>query len=515
MNQYGPVYKLNSAIMLSLGEIMTDNNVRVRFAPSPTGKLHIGGARTAIFNWAFARANHGSFVLRIDDTDPIRSTKENERIITSALTWLGLDWDEGPGKGGAFGPYKQMERMDNYHAAIKKLLAEDKAYICFCTPEELEAAKKQAQTNKDSYQGYNRACRNLSETEVKTRIAQGEAYTVRIKVPLDHPDIVIDDLVHGKVTFAAKELDDFIILRSDGTPTYNFCTVVDDSDMKISHIIRGDDHLSNTPRQIIVYEALGASLPKFAHISMILGEDGKKLSKRHGATSVEEYESKGYAPDALLNYLALLGWAPDGETTIVSRDVLARTFSFAHVSKNPATFDSKKLDWINKHYLQTMSDADFAKHIVVPELAKAGYIEKDSYEKDPARYTLMAAITKPRVKVAPDVVNILSFLFSGTAPKIDDTTRTKALSGKEAEVSLLEAINIFRELDTWNTTSIDTAMHPLPKRIGVSNKVFFGAIRAAATGSLVSPPLAESLALLGQNLTLKRLDHGLNVARDT
>ena len=247
------------------------SDVRVRFAPSPTGKLHIGGARTAIYNWAFARANGGTFILRIDDTDPTRSTDENTQIILRAMRWLGLDWDEGPEVGGDFGPYAQTERLDLYKQAAQKLWDEGKAYPCFCTKEQLDADRKAAQERKDPFQGYQRRCRDLDPEEARRRIEAGESYVLRIKVPEDRGDVVIHDAVHGEVTFDAKELDDFVIFRSDGTPTYNFATVVDDAMMKITHVIRGDDHLSNTPRQVMVYEALGAPVPTFAHISMILG----------------------------------------------------------------------------------------------------------------------------------------------------------------------------------------------------------------------------------------------------
>ncbi|MDY4650778.1 MAG: glutamate--tRNA ligase, partial [Atopobiaceae bacterium] len=359
---------------LSRGNSVADQDrpVRVRFAPSPTGKLHVGGARTAIFNWAFARANHGTFILRIDDTDPTRSTEENTQIILRAMKWLGLDWDEGPEVGGDFGPYKQTDRMDLYRKAAEDLVKSGNAYYCFCTPEKLAEDKRKAQERKDPFQGYQRTCRNIDPAEAQARVDAGEPHTIRIKVPLDRGDVVVHDAVHGDVVFDAKELDDFIIFRSDGTPTYNFATVVDDSMMGITHVIRGDDHLSNTPRQIMVYEALGAPVPTFAHISMILGPDGKKLSKRHGATSVEEYRDAGYLSDAFVNYLALLGWSPDGETTIVPRDVLAKTFSLEHVSKNPATFDPKKLDSITQTYLMAMSDAEFAETVLLPELQTAG-----------------------------------------------------------------------------------------------------------------------------------------------
>ncbi|MBQ6521219.1 MAG: glutamate--tRNA ligase, partial [Atopobiaceae bacterium] len=270
----------------------TDSSVRVRFAPSPTGKLHIGGARTAIYNWAFARAMGGTFILRIDDTDPTRSTEENTQIILRAMRWLGLDWDEGPEVGGDCGPYWQTECLPIYREAAERLVAEGKAYYCFCSPEKLAADHDAAVARKDPFQGYQRTCRDIDPAEAQARVDAGEPYTIRIKVPLDRGDVIVHDAVHGDVTFNAKELDDFIIFRSDGTPTYNFATVVDDARMGITHIIRGDDHLSNTPRQIMVYEALGAPTPTFAHISMILGTDGKKLSKRHGATSVEEYRDQ-------------------------------------------------------------------------------------------------------------------------------------------------------------------------------------------------------------------------------
>ena len=357
------------------------DSVRVRFAPSPTGKLHIGGARTAIYNWAFARANGGTFILRIDDTDPTRSTDENTQIILRAMRWLGLDWDEGPEVGGDFGPYSQTERLDLYKQTAEHLLAEGKAYPCFCTPEQLAADREAAQARKDPFQGYQRRCRDLTPEEAQARIDAGEPYVLRIKVPENRGNVVINDAVHGEVTFDAKELDDFVIFRSDGTPTYNFATVVDDALMGITHVIRGDDHLSNTPRQVMVYEAMGAPVPTFAHISMILGADGKKLSKRHGATSVEEYRDAGYLSDAFVNYLALLGWSLDGETTVIPRDVLASKFSLDRISKNPATFDPKKLDWMNAEYINAMDDKTFADEIMLPQLIEAGLID-EGFEAD-------------------------------------------------------------------------------------------------------------------------------------
>ncbi|MBO4365745.1 MAG: glutamate--tRNA ligase, partial [Eggerthellaceae bacterium] len=336
---------------------MTDSNatqVRVRFAPSPTGRLHIGGARTAIDNWAFARANDGKFILRIEDTDPTRSTEENTQVILRAMRWLGLDWDEGPEVGGECGPYLQTQRMETYRDALEQLKAVGAVYPCFCTKEELDAKRAAAEAEGGKYGGYDRTCRNIDAQEAQARIDAGEEHVWRLKVPEGHGPIQFDDAVYGPMSFPADVMDDMILVRTDGTPTYNFAVVCDDANMCITHVIRGDDHLSNTPRQILIYEALGYPTPTFAHLSMILGADGKKLSKRHGATSVEEYAERGYLPDCVVNFLALLGWSLDGETTIIPRDVLCREFSLGRITKKDAVFDEKKLDWMNGQYIKAM-----------------------------------------------------------------------------------------------------------------------------------------------------------------
>ena len=493
--------------------------VRVRFAPSPTGKLHVGGARTAIYNWAFARANHGTFILRIDDTDPTRSTEENTQIILRAMKWLGLDWDEGPEVGGDFGPYWQTERLDIYRKAAERLVADGKAYYCFCTPEKLAADKKAAQERHDPFQGYQRTCRDIDPAEAQRRVDAGEPHTIRIKVPLDRGDVVVHDAVHGDVTFEANTLDDFIIFRSDGTPTYNFATVVDDSMMGITHVIRGDDHLSNTPRQIMVYEALGAPTPTFAHISMILGPDGKKLSKRHGATSVEEYRDAGYDSDAFVNYLALLGWALDGDTTIVPRDVLAKSFSLDHVSKNPATFDLKKLDWINGQYLQAMTDQEFARTQLVPQLVSAGLESaadaEAAYAAKPAWFDLLASVLKPRTTLAPQVVEKSRFLYWGEDVQFDEKSVNKNLAKDGAHGYLEAARDALAALDAdgWNAAAIDAALEPLPDALGTNKRKFYGAVRVAECGNQVSPPLGESLELLGRDVALARLERALPLAK--
>ncbi|HIR90769.1 MAG TPA: glutamate--tRNA ligase [Candidatus Limicola stercorigallinarum] len=488
------------------------SNVRVRFAPSPTGKLHIGGARTAIYNWAFARANGGTFILRIDDTDPTRSTEENTQVILRAMRWLGLDWDEGPEVGGDFGPYAQTDRLDLYRKAAEKLLAEGKAYPCFCTPEQLEADREAARARKDPFQGYQRRCRNIPVDEARARMEAGEPYTLRIKVPEDRGDVVIEDAVHGTVTFAAKELDDFVIFRSDGTPTYNFATVVDDAAMGITHVIRGDDHLSNTPRQVMVYEALGAPVPVFAHISMILGADGKKLSKRHGATSVEEYRDAGYLSDAFVNYLALLGWSLDGETTVIPRDVLAREFSLERISKNPATFDPKKLDWINAEYINAMDDATFVKDILRPQLAAAGI---EAGDHDDAWWSLLAQIVRPRTKMPADAAGVAAPVFA-TAETLtyDEKSVAKGLA-KEGMATVLDAARAALEAvptESWNAETIDAALEPLPEALDMKKRLVFQAVRVAECGNMVSPPLGETMQLIGRDDCLTRINRARTMA---
>ncbi|WP_270242730.1 glutamate--tRNA ligase [Collinsella tanakaei] len=490
------------------------SSVRVRFAPSPTGKLHIGGARTAIYNWAFARANGGTFILRIDDTDPTRSTDENTQIILRAMRWLGLDWDEGPEVGGDFGPYAQTERLDMYKEAAQKLWDAGRAYPCFCTTEQLAADRVAAQARKDPFQGYQRRCRDLSREEAQARIDAGEPYVLRIKVPEDRGDVVIHDAVHGDVVFDAKELDDFVIFRSDGTPTYNFATVVDDAMMGITHVIRGDDHLSNTPRQVMVYEALEAPVPTFAHISMILGADGKKLSKRHGATSVEEYRDAGYLSDAFVNYLALLGWSLDGETTVIPRDVLASQFSLERISKNPATFDPKKLDWMNAEYINAMSDADFADQIMLPELHKAGLID-DGFEADETWVDALAAIVKPRTKMPADAVGVAAPVFA-TAQTLeyDEKSVAKGLA-KEGMGAVLDAARAALEAvsaNAWTPEAIDGALEPLPEALDAKKRIVFQAVRVAVCGNMVSPPLGETMSLIGKDDCLARIDRARALA---
>ena len=482
---------------------------RVRFAPSPTGRLHLGGARTAIYNWAFARANGGTFVLRIDDTDPERSTEENTQQILRSMRWLGLDWDEGPQVGGDHGPYFQKQRADHYQAALEKLIANGSAYPCFCTPEELEAARAAAKERGDSFQGYQRTCRDLDPAEARARVEAGEPHVWRLRVPDGRGTIVVDDAVHGPCRFEAKELDDMVLMRSDGTPTYNFATVVDDGEMGITHIIRGDDHLSNTPRQILVFEALGYPVPTFAHLSMILGPDGKKLSKRHGATSVEEYRDRGFLPEATVNYLALLGWSLDGETTIVPPSEVAKHFSLDRISKNPSVFDEEKLAWMNGEYLMAMDDASFSQRVLVPQLATAGLVEEGAYAGREAWFDLLSSILKPRTKLMGDVVDKARFLFGELS--YDEASVAKNLA-KEGVRPVLEAARAALAAlpeDGWTADAIDAALEPLPEQLGAGKRKVFQAVRVAECGNQVSPPLGASMELLGRTVALARLEAAL------
>jgi nondiscriminating glutamyl-tRNA synthetase len=330
--------------------------VRVRFAPSPTGHLHVGGARTAIFNWLYARHHGGEFLIRVEDTDVARSTRESEEMVLGDLRWLGLQWEEGPDVGGPHAPYRQSERVAKYSHAAQQLLADGSAYRCFCTEEELELKRQRAEAE-GRPPHYDGTCYRLTAQQVSTKLAMWTPFALRFHVPEDG-DVTIDDTIRGEVTWRKESLGDFIVIRSDGLPTYNFCVVVDDHDMEITHVIRAEEHLTNTHRQVLIYRALGWETPQFAHVSLILGADRTKLSKRHGATSVSQFAEDGYLPDAMVNYLAMLGWStPDGRE-VFSREYAIANFSLDRVNPAPAVFDAQKLDWLNGQYIHEMSAAE-------------------------------------------------------------------------------------------------------------------------------------------------------------
>lgn len=484
--------------------------VRVRFAPSPTGHLHIGGARTAIYNWAFARRHDGVFVLRIDDTDPERSTRENTEAIMRALRWLGLDWDEGPEAGGELGPYFQTQRSEVYARDLEKLKASGAAYACFCTPAELDV-KREAARVRGGFSGYDRACRSIPPDEAASRIASGEAHVWRLAVPEDRGEVFFADEIRGAITFPADALDDFVLVRSDGSPTYNFATVVDDVEMGITHVIRGDDHLSNTPRQMMVFEALGAHVPAFAHMGLILGTDGKRLSKRHGATSVEAYRDAGYLPEALLNYLALLGWSMDAETTLFTARDLVANFDLGRVSRNPGIFDPDKLVWMNGVYVRELAPHEFVRRIV-PLLIEAGLLDERQAEERHDWLLELPAIVAERAKVLDDVVPIVRFLF------VDDVTPSeeaveRVLRKDGAAEALRAAAEALAPVMPFTSQAVENALRAVPEHTDLKAKQVFQAVRVAVSGSTVSPPLFESVALLGRDRTLRRIEAAEGLVR--
>ncbi|WP_294373815.1 glutamate--tRNA ligase [uncultured Slackia sp.] len=521
------------------------SGVRVRFAPSPTGKLHIGGARTAIYNWAFARATGGTFVLRIEDTDPERSTEENTQIILRAMRWLGLDWDEGPEVGGDFGPYKQTERFDTYKAALEQLKERGAVYPCFCTKETLDAKREAAEKTEGGYSGYDRTCRSLSAEEAQARIDAGEPHVWRLKVPENHGPIEFDDAVYGHMSFPADVMDDMILVRTDGTPTYNFAVVCDDANMHITHVIRGDDHLSNTPRQILIYEALGLEAPTFAHLSMILGADGKKLSKRHGATSVEEYAARGYLPDTMVNFLALLGWSLDGETTIIPREVLCEKFGLDRITKKDAVFDETKLDWMNGQYIKTMQADEWVK-LSTPWLAQAraagmaaaeGAVVVDAAEAEPfalsddeqaaavaeiaadiearpAFYEALYPLLAERETSLSDAAEKLPYMFWGKNVVLDAKSVKKVLQkeGARADEALRACREVLANAEAWECDPMQEACRALCEPMGIKPKLMFQPLRVAVCGNMVSPPLFESIELLNREDVLARIDATLAAA---
>lgn len=486
--------------------------VRVRFAPSPTGELHIGGARTAIYNWAFAKAMGGSFILRIEDTDPERSTEENKQVILRAMKWLGLTWDEGPEVGGDFGPYLQTQRFDTYTSALERLKQRDAVYPCFCTKEELDEKRAAAEKSEGGYSGYDRTCRNLSKEEAQRRIEAGEPHVWRLKVPENHGPIEFHDAVYGDMSFPIEVMDDMILVRTDGTPTYNFAVVCDDANMQITHVIRGDDHLSNTPRQILIYEALGFEVPTFAHLSMILGADGRKLSKRRNATSVEQYQAMGYLPDALVNFLALLGWSLDGETTIIPREVLCKEFSLERITRKDAIFDETKLDWMNGEYIKAMGAKAWV-DAVSPFLIEAGLTTKEAIEENEEWYEKLYPLVAERMKRLTEAPEKLAFIFDGPTVKLDEKSVQKNLlkEGCRADEVLRKVRAILAdESIPWQCDPLQDTCRELVDTLGLKAKLIFQPIRVAVTGSQVSPPLFESIELMKRSDVVARIDYTLS-----
>ncbi len=471
--------------------------MRLRFAPSPTGYLHVGGARTALYNWLLARNSGGSFILRIEDTDQSRSTDEAIHAITDDLAWLGLDWDEGPGAGGEYGPYRQTERAAGYSEAALRLLADGRAYRCFCTPEEI-AARREAERIDARTARHEHACRGLSNQEIASRQAAGLPGAVRFQV--EEGTTVVHDLVRGNVTFDNGTIEDFVLLRRDGTATYNLAVVLDDAGMAITHVVRGDDHLSNTPKQIMLYRALALEPPRFGHLSMIVGNDGKPLSKRFADVSVGSYRDKGYLADAVVNFLALLGWSLDDKTTLMDRATLIAGFGLDRVTSKPAVWDLDKLNWMNGVYIRNENDERLAERL-------APFLRQSGYDLPPDQLTGAVPLVRERMTVLADAGSLLGFLAPGDIALEENAS--EALRTDEARAMLAASLEMLEGLPNWEAESLEAALRALAERLELKPRTAFQAVRIAMTGSKVSPPLFASLALLGRATALRRLRRAL------
>jgi nondiscriminating glutamyl-tRNA synthetase len=480
------------------------SKVRVRFAPSPTGYLHIGGARTMLFNWLFARHHGGSLILRIEDTDVERSTDASTDAIIESIKWLGLDWDEGPIVGGEYGPYFQSERLDIYREYAERLLKSGHAYRCYCTPEELSEAREAAM-KAGKPPGYTGRCRQLSLEMIRAYEAQGRKPALRFKVP--EGETVVNDIVRGDVVFQNEHIDDFVILKSDGYPTYNFAVVIDDALMKITDVIRADEHLPNTPKQIMMYKALGFELPRFAHVSMILGKDKTKLSKRHGATSVTQYRDDGYLPEALINYLVLLGWAYDAEQQIFSREELIQKFTLDKVSKNPAIFDPDKLLWMNGHYIREQ-DNEVLVDLAIDHLRKAGLVSEEPSNEELSKVRAVVSILKERIRTMGDIVSQGDFFFTDEFA-VDDEAISKFLT-RDYVPETFEALKARLEAASpFNRQAVEEVIRGYAKEVGRKAGEVIHPLRVALTGRSVSPGIFEVMEILGKDACCRRIDSAL------
>lgn len=457
--------------------------VRVRFAPSPTGSLHVGGARTALYNLLFARREKGTFILRIEDTDVERSREELSQQILSAMEWLGLDYDEGP--------YHQSKRYDLYRAAAERLIAAGKAYRAFETPEELEAERKKAEAGGRSYR-YSGAGRGIPPEESDRRARSGEKFVVRLKMPSE--PIVVEDLIRGRVEFPSEALDDFVLVRSDGHPLYHFSVCVDDADMRITHVLRGDDHLANTPKHVALFRALEAPVPRFAHLGMILGTDRKKLSKRHGAAAVEEWRDQGILPEALFNFLALLGWAPGADREILSREEMEREFSLERVGASPSVFDPEKLLWMNAQYMTRMP----AEELLTRSAPYAGGAV-------PEHAMSLRAIDLHRARARTTIEMGRALSMYATDPADYDPDGVRKQVRPETPALLEKLIARLETVEDWKTETLETALRGIAEQAGVSAGKLIHPTRLALTGTTVGAPLFDVVALLGKETSLRRL----------
>jgi len=463
--------------------------MRVRFAPSPSGHLHVGNVRTALFNWLLARGQHGAFILRIEDTDVERSTRESDATILEDLRWLGLDWDEGPDVGGPVGPYRSSERLGEYQSRAHALLEGGTAYYCFCSPEQLEAERKQALAA-NLPPKYSGRCARIEAAQARARVEGGEPAAVRFRTP-ENREVVFDDLVRGEIRFHTDVIGDQVLLRSDGHPAYNFAVVVDDGLMRVTHVVRGEDHISNTPRQILIYEALGFPLPQFAHVAMVLGPDHTKLSKRHGAVSVDEFREKGYLPEALLNYLALLSWSPGEDRELVPLSEMAALFSLGDVGHSASVFDEEKLAWVNRHYLKEAHPERLAA-LAVPYLRDTGYL---SGEISVEALKYLAATVVPIFNTSVDRLEQVPlrlkqlFEFSAAAALADGTIRTEATDAAARSVIVALADELGGVPRMIDKQAFRGVADRVKQKTGLKGRALFHPIRIALTGAGDGPEL--------------------------
>jgi nondiscriminating glutamyl-tRNA synthetase len=462
--------------------------MRVRFAPSPTGHLHVGNVRTALFNWLLARGQGGTFILRIEDTDVERSTADSDSMILEDLRWLGLNWDEGPEVGGPVGPYRSSERLGKYQSRARVLLAEGRAYYCFCTPEQLEAERNDALA-RNLPAKYSGRCAPIDPAEAERRVKSGEPAAIRFRTP-ENREVVFTDLVRGDIRFHTDVIGDQVLLRSDGHPAYNFAVVVDDGLMGVTHVVRGEDHISNTPRQLLIYEALGFEPPAFAHVAMVLGPDHTKLSKRHGAVSVDEFRAKGYLPEALLNYLALLSWSPGENQEVVPLAEMAKRFSLRDVGHSASVFDEEKLAWVNRHYLKD-ADRERLTRLAVPYLEREGFL---TGRLKPEGFAYLASLVPlfnssvDRLDQVPARLRQL-FQFSAGAALQDSAIRSEVWEGPARLVIETLAAELQSAPRLVDKEAFRGAADRVKQKTGQKGRALFHPIRIALTGAADGPEL--------------------------
>ena len=478
--------------------------VRVRYAPSPTGEPHLGNIRTALFDWLLAKHEGGQFILRIEDTDQARYVEESVAAQMEALRWLGLDWDEGPDVGGPFAPYVQSERLDIYQEHVERLIETDRAYRCYCSSERLDRVRKELQARKQPPR-YDRYCRDLTADEKSKAEGEGAPSVVRFKTPLDG-ETATGDALRGTVTFQNDTLDDFVILKSDGFPTYHLASIVDDHVMEITHVLRGEEWLSSAPRHVLLYQAFGWEPPVFAHLSRILGPDKAKLSKRHGAHSVLHYRDQGYLPDAVINFLGLLGWSLDDKTEIISRDEFVSHFDLSRALTNPAVFNAEKLDWMNGVYIRDMDPEEFG------EAARPFLERAVGAPVDMGRLMPIMPLLQERVKLLPEIGDMADFFFvEGPLDYMVESLLGKKFAEKPdaALVALTKVVERVGHVADWEHAALEAAIRPLADDLGMKAGALFGLVRVAVTGRSAAPPLFETMAVLGRETVIERLNEAL------